>query len=86
MSNRSKSLIIITTVLLLKTTGNKTSLIELKRTVRANLNLIDPLISDGTNMWRIGHKILRAGPLKSSNLLSHRVLPFRMRNSIMIRS
>jgi hypothetical protein len=49
MSNRSKSLIIITTLLQLKTTSNKTSLIALKRTIRASLNLIHPLTSDRTN-------------------------------------
>jgi hypothetical protein len=46
MSNKSKSLIIIMTLLMLKTTSNKTSLIALKRTVRESLNLIDPLTSD----------------------------------------
>jgi hypothetical protein len=86
MSNRNKSLIIITTMLLLKTTSNKTSLIALKRTVRASLNLIDPLTSDRMSTWRTGHKIQRARPLKSSNLLSHRVQPFRMKNNIAIRS
>jgi hypothetical protein len=84
--NRSKSLIIITTLLRLKTTSNKTSLIELKRTIRASLNLIDPLTSDRTNTWRIGHKIPRTSLLNSSNLLNHRMLPFRMKNSIVIRS
>jgi hypothetical protein len=49
MSNRSKSLIIITTLLLLKTTSNKRSLIALKRTIRASLNLIGPLTSDQMN-------------------------------------
>jgi hypothetical protein len=86
MSNRSKSLIIITTLLMLKTTSNKTSLIALKRTIRMSLNLIGPLTSDRTNTRGIGHKIPRASPLKSSNLLSHCVLPFRMKNSITIRS
>jgi hypothetical protein len=86
MSNRSKSLIIIPVVLLLKTTSNKTSFIALKRIIRASLNLIDPLTSDRTNTWGIGHKIPHASLLKSSNLLSHRVLPFRTKNSIMIRS
>jgi hypothetical protein len=86
MSNRSKSLIIISTMLLLKTTSNKTSLISLKRTIRASLNLIYPLTSDRTNTWGTGHKIPRASPLKGSNLLSHRVLPFQMKNSITIRS
>jgi hypothetical protein len=84
MSNMSKSLIIISTMLLLKT--NKTSLISLKRTIRASLNLIYPLTGDRTNTWVTWHKIPCASPLKGSNLLSHRVLPFRMKNSIMIRS
>jgi hypothetical protein len=84
MSNRSKSLIIITTILLLKTTSNKTSLIALKRTIKASLNLIDPLTSDQTNTWRTVHKIPRVNPLKSSNLFSHHVLPFQMKNSIAI--
>jgi hypothetical protein len=86
MSNRSQSLIIIMTLLLLKTASNKTSLITLKRTIGASLNLIDPLISDRTNAWGTGHKISRASSLKSSNLLSHRVLPFQMKNSLVIRS
>jgi hypothetical protein len=86
MSNRRKNLFIITNLLLLKTTSNKMSLIALKRTIRANLNLIDPLTSDRTNMWRTGHKITFASPLKRSNLLSHRVLSFQMKNSITIRS
>jgi hypothetical protein len=86
MSNMSKSLIIITTLLLLKIMSSKTSLIALKRTVRASLNLIHPLTSDRMNTWRTWHKIPCASPLKSSNLLSHRVLPFRMKNCIVIRS
>jgi hypothetical protein len=86
MSNQSKSLIIIMTLLLLKITSNKTSLIALKRTIRATLNLIDPLKSDRTSTWGIGHKIPYASPLKSSNLLSHHVRLFRMKNSITIRS
>jgi hypothetical protein len=72
MSNRSKILIIITTLLL--------------KTVRVSLNLIDPLISGQTNTWRTGHKIPRVNPLKSSNLLSHRVLSFRIKNNIVIRN
>jgi hypothetical protein len=86
MSNKSKSLIIITTLLLLKTTSNEASLITLKRTIRASLNLIDPLTSDQTHTWETRHKIPRASPLKGSNLLNHRMLPFRMKNSIVIRS
>jgi hypothetical protein len=86
MSNMSKNIIIIMTLLLLKTTSNKTSHIALKRTIRVSLNLIHPLTSDRPNMWRTGHKIPRASSLKSSNLLSHHVLPFRRKNSIVIRS
>jgi hypothetical protein len=85
MSNMSKSLIIIMTVLLLKTTSNKTGLIALKRTIRASLNLIDSLTSDRINMWGTGHKIPCVSLLKSSNFLSHRVLPFWMKNNITIR-
>jgi hypothetical protein len=86
MSNMSKSIIIISSMFLLKTTSNKTGLIPLKRTIRASLNLIYPLTSDRTHTWGTGHKIPRASPLKGSNLLSHRVLSFRMKNSIVIRS
>jgi hypothetical protein len=86
MSNRSKSLIIISTMVLLKTMSNKTSFISLKRTIRVSLNLIYPLTSDRMNTWGTGHKISRASPLKGSNLLSHHVLPFWMKNNITIRS
>jgi hypothetical protein len=85
MSNMSKSLIIIMTLLLLKTISNETSLIALKRTIRASLNLIDPLVSDRTNTWGTGYKIPCASLLKSNNLLSHRMLSFRMKNSFTIR-
>jgi hypothetical protein len=86
MSNMSKSPIIITILLLLKTTSNKMSRIVLKRTIRASLNLIDPLTSDRTNTWGTWHKIPRTSPLKSSNLPNHRVLSFQMKNSLTIRS
>jgi hypothetical protein len=86
MSNKSKSLIIIMTLLLLKTTSNKTSLIVLKRTIRASLNLIDPLISDPTNTCGTWHNIPCVRLLKSSNLLSHHVIPFWMKNILVIRS
>jgi hypothetical protein len=86
ISNISKSLIIISTMLLLKTMSNKMSFISLKRTIRASLNLIYPLTSDQMNTWGTGHKISYASPLKGSNLLSHHVLLFQMKNSIVIRS
>jgi hypothetical protein len=85
MSNMNKSSIIISTMHLLKITSNKTSLISLKRIIKASLNLIYPLTSDQTNTWGTWQKISRASSLKDSNLLSHRMLPFRMKNSITIR-
>jgi hypothetical protein len=57
LSNMSKSPIIIMTLFLLKKMSNKTILIMPKRTVRAGLNLIDPLISDQTDTWGTRHKI-----------------------------
>ena len=41
VSNRSKSLIIVTTMLLLETTRHKANLVALKRAIRSSLNLID---------------------------------------------
>jgi hypothetical protein len=84
MSNMSKSLIIITILLLLKITINEMSLIMLKRTIRASFNLIDQLTSDRTNTWGIGYKISRVSPLMSSNLLDYRMLLFWMKNGIAV--
>ena len=86
MGHRSKNLIVITTMLLLKTTSHKMSFITLKGTIRASLNLIDPLTSDGTNMGWKRNQVPHAGALKGSNLVYYRKLPFRMNNSISIRS
>jgi hypothetical protein len=74
MSNGSKSLIIIMTMLLLKTTSNETSLIALKRIIRASLNLIYPLTGDRTDMWGTWYKIPCTSPFKNNNLLNYRVL------------
>jgi hypothetical protein len=63
-----------------KTTCNKACRIALKRTVRVSLNLINSLTSDRMDMWGTGYKISHVDPLKSSNLLGHCVLPFRMKN------
>jgi hypothetical protein len=83
VSNKSKGLFIVTVVLLLKTTGNKTRFIALYRAIRAGLDLIDPLARD-RNSRRVKDKIPSAGTLKSSNLLSHSKLPLRISNSIAI--
>jgi hypothetical protein len=86
MSHMSKSLIIVTALLLLKATSHKTHFIALKRSIRAGLNFVDPLARDGTNTRRRRNKIPSASALKRSNLLSHGKLPFRMTLSIPIRS
>ena len=46
VSNRSKSLIIVRTMLLLKATRHKASLVALKRAIGSSLDLIDPLEGD----------------------------------------
>jgi hypothetical protein len=86
MSHRSKSLIIVTALLLLKATSHKTHFIALKRSIKAGLNFIDPLARDGTNTGRGRNKIPSASALKRSNLLGHGKLPFGMTLSILIRS
>jgi hypothetical protein len=84
VSNRSKSLLIVMTVLLLKTTGNKTRLIELNSAIRASLDLIDPLARDRKCRRVARDKIPSVGTLKCSNLLSHSKLPLRISNNIAI--
>jgi hypothetical protein len=86
MSHRSKSLIIVTTLLLLKATSHKTRFIALKKSIRAGLNFVDPLAHDGMNTGRRRNKIPSASALKRSNLLGHGKLPFGMMLSIPIRS
>jgi hypothetical protein len=73
-------------VLLLKATSHKTRFIALKRSIRAGLTFIDPLIRDRMNTERGRNKIPGASALKHSNLLSHGKLPFKMTLSIPIRS
>jgi hypothetical protein len=49
MSHGSKSLIIVTVLLLLKTTSHKTRFIALKTSIRVSLNFVDPLAHDEMN-------------------------------------
>jgi hypothetical protein len=86
MSHGCKSLIIITTLLLLEATSHKTRFVALKRSIGASLNLVDPLACDGTNTGRWRDKIPSASALKRSNLLGHGKLPFGMALSIPVRS
>ena len=82
--HRSKSLIMVATMLLLKTMSNKTSLVTLERAIRASLDLIDPLARDRTSMRRERNKVPSVGVLKSSDLVSHGMLPFWMTKGIMV--
>src|SRR6266542_3316882 len=75
MGNRSKGLLIITPILLLKPTCNKTRFIALNGAIRAGLDFVDPLARDGSSRRRKRNKIPSASALKSSNLLSHSELP-----------
>jgi hypothetical protein len=84
MSNRSKSLIVVTTVLLLKTMSNKTRFKALNRTIRVSLDLVNPLTRDWNNRRRSWNTIPSVGTLKSSNLLSHSKLSLRISNNISI--
>ena len=86
MGYRSESLIIVVSLLLLKTMSHKTSIVTLERTIRASLNLIDPLELNGTNIGRRGNQIPRASVLERINLLYHCKLPFGMSNNIPTRS
>jgi hypothetical protein len=86
MSYRSKSLIIVTALLLLKATSHKKRFIALKRSIRAGLNFVDPLACDGINTGRRRNEIPCASALKRSNLLGHGKLPFGMMLSISIRN
>jgi hypothetical protein len=86
MSHRSKSLIIVMALLLLKTTSHETRFIALKRSIRASLNFVDSLARDGMNTGRGRDKIPGASALKRINILSHGKLPFGVTLSILIRS
>jgi hypothetical protein len=83
VSNRSKTLLIVMTIPLLKITSNKTHFIALNR-ARAGLDLIDPLACDRNSRRRARDKIPSASMLKSSDLLGHSKLPLAMSNNITI--
>jgi hypothetical protein len=68
MSHRCKSLIIIMTLLLLETTSHKMRFVVLKRSIRASLNLVDPLACDGTNTR--GGETRSQVPVRSSATIS----------------
>jgi hypothetical protein len=82
--HRSKGLIIVMTMLLLKTTSNKMGLVMLERAIGASLDLIDPLACDRTSMRRERNKVLSVSALESSDLCSHGMLPFWMTKGIMV--
>jgi hypothetical protein len=84
VSDRSESLLIVRSILLLKTMSNKMHFKALNRTIRVSLDLVGPLARDWNNRRRAGNKIPSPGTFKSSNLLSHSKLPLRMSNNISI--
>jgi len=58
--DRSEGLLIVTTLLLLEATRHKTSLVALKRAIRAGLYLVHPLASDRSDVRWQRNKILGA--------------------------
>jgi hypothetical protein len=80
VSNRSKSLLIVMTVLLLKATGNKTHFKALNRAIKADADLVDPLALDQNNKRRVRNKIPSVGTLKGSNPLNYSKLSLRISN------
>jgi len=72
------------TVLLLKTTSYKTSLVALKGAIKASLDFIDPLASNRSHLRRQRDKILCTSAFQGSNLLSHSVLPVCVDNSLSV--
>ena len=62
------------------------SFVTLKRTIRASLDLVDPLAGDGTNTGREGNQLPCARALKGSKFFSHRKLPFRLSHGSLIGS
>jgi hypothetical protein len=71
VSHWSKGLIIVATLLLLKTARHKTSFVVFKTTIGASLDHVDPLSQDWTNKWR-GNNIPSVNALQRINLLGHR--------------
>jgi hypothetical protein len=71
MGNMSKGLLIVTPILLFKTTCNKSCFVALNGAIIAGLNIIDPLTRDRRSRGRKWDKIPSVGSLKSSNLLGH---------------
>jgi hypothetical protein len=84
MSSMSKCLLVVNAILLLETSCHKTSLIALKRAIRASLDLVDPLACDGSDMRRQRNKVPSTGTLYGSNLLSHGMLPLLMSDNLLI--
>jgi hypothetical protein len=84
VSDRSEGLLIVTTLLLLEAVRHKTSLVALKRAIRVGLYLVHRLASDRSDMKWYRNKIPSASTLKSSNLLSHSMLPLLVSSSFPI--
>jgi hypothetical protein len=80
VSNRSESLLVVMIVLLPKTTSNMIRFKVLNRTIRASIDLVDPLARDWNNRRRAWNNIPSVGMLKSNNLLSHSKLPLMISN------
>lgn len=79
MSNKSKGLL-VTTLILLETMCHKTSLVALKRAIRARHDLVHPLLGDGGNTRLQRNKIPSASTLQGSDLLNHSMQPLLLKS------
>jgi len=72
------------TMLLLKATHHKTSLVSLMRAIRSSLDLIDSLASNMSHLRWQRNKIRSTDALQSGDILNHGMLPIRMDNSLSV--
>jgi hypothetical protein len=84
VSQNTKEVTIVTTLLLLEPARHKTSLVALKGAIRASLYLVHPLASDRSDMRWQRNKIPGASTLQGSNLLSHSMLLLWVSSSLPI--
>ena len=75
LGNRSKSLIIVMTMLLLKATHHKMIFVLIMRATGWSRDLIDSLASNGSHLRRQRNKIPSIDALQSSDILNYGMLP-----------
>jgi hypothetical protein len=80
LNNRTEGILVVKTIALFKTFGNKTSLISLNGTICMTLNLEHPLGINSFNTRMRRYHMLSTGSLKSLNFQLHTCTPVRGRS------